>query len=92
VQAKQAARGLLKATLSVRLLHRFWRHGRSFSIKNRSKKGSKFNIVFLSFFVAFGTHLGAFWEAKIDPRAVKLGPRRLLKRYILKKVNFHETL
>ena len=40
----------------------------------------------------FGTHLGAFWEAKIDPRTAKLGSRRVLKRYFLKNVNFNEKL
>ena len=65
--------------------------GASFSLKNRSKKLLKINIFFLSFLIAFGTHLGAIWEAKIDPRWAKLGSRRLLKRYFLKNVNFHET-
>ena len=63
-----------------------------FSIKNRSKKWSKFNIFFWSFLVSFGAHLGAIWEAKIDLRWPKLGLRRLLKRYFLKNVDFHETV
>ena len=41
--------------------------------------------------VAFGTHLGGIWEVKIDPRWSKLGSRRLLKRYFVKNMNFHET-
>lgn len=36
------------------------------------------------------THLGTFWEAKIDPRWAKLGSRRLSKRYCLKNTNVHE--
>ena len=42
------------------------------------------------FWVVLGCHFGSFLGAKIDPRRAKLGSRRLLKRYFLKKVNFHE--
>ena len=67
------------------------RHKRLFFIQKSIKKIIKNQHLFLSFLIAFGTHLGAIWEAKIDPRWAKLGSRRLLKRYFLKNVNFHET-
>ena len=44
------------------------------------------------FLVVLGCHFGSFLGAKIDPRRAKLGSRRLLKRYFLKKVRFHEKL
>ena len=47
---------------------------------------------FVRFWVVLGRHFGSFWGAKIDPRRAKLGSRRLLKRYVLKKVIFHEKL
>ena len=68
------------------------RHRRLFFTQKSIKKIIKNQHLFLSFLIAFGTHLGAIWEAKIDPRWAKLGSRRLLKRYFLKNVNFHETL
>ena len=49
-------------------------------------------MFFDSVLVAFGCEKGSFWEAKIDPRWAKLGSRRLLNRYFLKKVNFDEKL
>ena len=44
------------------------------------------------FGVRFGTHFGRIWEAKMDPRWAKLRSRRLLKRYVFKKVYVHEKL
>jgi len=76
-----------QAALSVRSLPRFFDILGVFSIKNRSKKCSKFNMFFLSFLIAFGVRFGDFWEAKIDSRWAKLGSRRLLKRYALKNVD-----
>ena len=49
-------------------------------------------MIFQSFWIRFGTHLGRIWEAKIDPRWAKLGSRRVLTRYFLQKVIFHEKL
>ena len=47
---------------------------------------------FVWFWEAFGCHFGSILGAKIDPSRAKFGPRWLLKRYFLKKVNFHENL
>ena len=54
--------------------------------------GSFFVLFFVGFLIVLGRHLGSFLGAKIDPRRAKLGSRRLLKRYFLKKVNFHADL
>ena len=50
-----------------------------------------FLFVFLWFWGAFGERFWSQNRHKIDPRWSKLGSRRLLKRYFLKNVNFHET-
>ena len=49
-------------------------------------------MIFDLFLVRFGYHFGPIWEAKIDPNRSKFGPRRFLKRFLLKKMNFHENL
>ena len=61
-----------------------------FGLFFRSLWCSFFVLFFVRFWVVFGRHLGSFLGAKIDPRRAKLGSRRLLERYFLKKVNFHE--
>ena len=52
----------------------------------------KINMFFDRFGVAFGWHFGFILGAKIDPSRAKFGPRWLLKRYFLKKVNFTKIL
>ena len=51
-----------------------------------------FDHFFDRFGVVSGRHLGSFGGAKIDPRRAKLGSRRVLERYFLQKVKFHEKL
>ena len=70
----------------------FQRQRPSFSIKNRSKIILNFNMFLTSFFDRFGRQKGAKKGAKIDQNRAKLVPRRLLKRFFVKKVNFHENL
>ena len=52
----------------------------------------KINMFLDRSWVAFGCHVGSILGAQIDPSRAKFGPRWLLKRYFLKKVNFHEKL
>ena len=66
----------------------FFYVGAFLASKIDQKIDSKINMFFDCFWTVFGPIL----EAQIDPRWAKLGLRRLLKRYVLKKVNFHEKL
>ena len=52
--------------------------------------GLFFDAFFDRFWSRFESYLGRIWGAKIVPNRPKFGPRRLLKRYFLQKMNFHE--
>ena len=51
-----------------------------------------FDVFLTSFFDRFGCQKGAQKGAKIDQHRAKLVPRRLLKRFFVKKKNCHEKL
>ena len=70
----------------------FLARGHCFSLFFRSNIVLTFNMFFDRFWFRFGTRFGAIWEANIDQNRTKFGPRRLLNRYFLKNVNFHEKL
>ena len=70
-----------------------------FSVKGvhfRSKIDKKSHLFFDEFLTSFcdrfGRQKGAKKGAQIGQDRAKLGPRRLLKRFFVKKVIFHETL
>ena len=94
------------ASIFGRFLVRFWCHlgglWGGFWAPKSVMLGSFFGVFCFFFRVVFllvcWSFWGAFWERfwnqnrdKVDPRWSKLGSRRLLKRYFLKNVNFHET-
>ena len=60
--------------------------------KSRKKKWWNFNMIFDRFLVCLGWHFGSLWAPKSIPNRLKFGPRRLLKRYMLKNVIFHENI
>ena len=46
----------------------------------------KINMLFDSFWIAFGCHFGSILGAKIDPSRAKFGPSWLLKQYFFEKI------
>ena len=70
----------------------FQRPGRHFRSKIDQKSHLFFDEFLTSFCDRFGRQKGAKKGAKIDQDRAKLGPRRLLKRFFVKKMIFHETL
>jgi hypothetical protein len=62
------------------------------SVKIIQKINNKINMIFDSFLLRLGCHVGSLWAPKSTQNRPKFDPRRLLKRYLRKNVNVHEKL